>query len=152
MLEAARKGDRAALEAFIERHQARVLRFGLKMCRDPEDGRDVAQDTLLAASRSLAGFREASSPATWLYTIARSFCIKKRRRSKFAPAALVSLDDEVSSVADGLRDPQPLPTSKWNTGGSPRRSTPPSPPSSPSIGRPSYSETSKVSRRTRWPR
>ena len=106
LLEAARGGDRAALEAFIERHQARVLRFGLKMCRDSEDARDVAQDTLLAAARSVARFREASSPSTWLYTIARSFCIKKRRRSRFAPDSLVSLDGEGAGAAREVPDPR----------------------------------------------
>jgi RNA polymerase sigma-70 factor (ECF subfamily) len=110
LLEAARAGDRAALEAFLEQHQNRVLRFGLKMCRDPEDARDVAQDTLLAAARTIAGFREASSPSTWLYTIARSFCIKKRRRSKFAPSSLVSLEGDARRVAaelpDGRRQPE----------------------------------------------
>ena len=106
LLEAARSGDRAALEAFIERHQSRVLRFGLKMCRDAEDARDVAQETLLAAARSVARFREASSPSTWLYTIARSFCIKKRRRSKFAPAAVVPLDGEGREAALDVPDPR----------------------------------------------
>jgi RNA polymerase sigma-70 factor (ECF subfamily) len=110
LLDAARGGDRAALEAFVERHQARVLRFGLKMCRDAEDARDVAQETLLAAARGIARFRNASSPSTWLYTIARSFCIKKRRRSRFAPAALVSLDAEgrkaAADVPDLRRDPE----------------------------------------------
>ena len=106
LLEAARSGDRAALEAFIERHQSRVLRFGLKMCRDGEDARDVAQETLLAAARGISRFREASSPSTWLYTIARSFCIKKRRRRKFAPAAVVPLDGEGLKAAASLPDPR----------------------------------------------
>jgi RNA polymerase sigma-70 factor (ECF subfamily) len=106
LLEAAKAGDRAALEAFIERYQGRVLRFGLKMCRDSEDARDVAQETLLAAARTVGRFREASSPSTWLYTIARSFCIKKRRRSKFAPHSVVSLDGEAGEAAVSLPDPR----------------------------------------------
>lgn len=85
LLDAARGGDRAALEALIGRHQAQVYRFGLKMCRDPEDAQDVLQDTLLALARGVRDFRGGSSISTWLYTVARSFCIKKRRRSKFAP-------------------------------------------------------------------
>jgi RNA polymerase sigma-70 factor, ECF subfamily len=104
LLDAARAGDRAALEAFLERHQARVLRFGLKMCRDSEDARDVAQETLLAAARGVAGFRAASSPSTWLYTIARSFCIKARRRSKFAPSQVVSVDGEGRGVVERVPD------------------------------------------------
>jgi RNA polymerase sigma-70 factor (ECF subfamily) len=110
LLEAARRGEQAALEAFLQRYHGRVLRFGLKMCQDPEDARDVAQDTLLAAARGIGRFREASSPSTWLYTIARSFCIKKRRRSRFAPAALVSLESDgrkaAADVPDARRDPE----------------------------------------------
>jgi len=92
LLERARAGERAALEELLERHQRRVYRFGLKMCRDPEDAKDVVQETLLAVARTVKDFRGASSVSTWLYTIARSFCIKKRRRSKFAPEQEESLE------------------------------------------------------------
>ncbi len=109
LLDAARQGDRGALEQLLARHQRRVYRFGLKMCRDPEDAKDVLQDTLLAVARGVKDFRGASSVSTWLYTIARSFCIKKRRRSKFAPAEETSLDDESATearqVADEARGP-----------------------------------------------
>ena len=106
LLEAARGGDPQALEQLLERYQSRVYRFGLKMCRDSEDARDVVQDTLLAAARSLRDFRGASSLSTWLYTITRSFCIKKRRRSKFAPEAEVSLDSEAGPEALAAADPR----------------------------------------------
>jgi RNA polymerase sigma-70 factor (ECF subfamily) len=110
LVEAARHGDRQSLEALLERHQAQVYRFGMKMCRDPEDAQDVLQDTLLAMARSVRDFRGASSISTWLYTIARSFCIKKRRRSKFAPEPERSLDTEAapeaSRLPDSARDPE----------------------------------------------
>ncbi len=79
LLEAYRSGDDDALSVLLARHAAAVQRFGVKMCRDPEDAKDVLQDTLLAAARGAREFRGASSLSTWLYTIARSFCIKKRR-------------------------------------------------------------------------
>src|SRR5512138_371132 len=85
LLDAARAGDSHALETLLERHEPQVYRFGMKRCRDPEDAKDVLQDTLLAMARGVRDFRGASSLSTWLYTIARSFCIKKRRKSKFAP-------------------------------------------------------------------
>jgi len=108
LLDQARAGDRGALERLLSRHQPRVYRFGLKMCRDPEDAKDVLQETLLAVARGVKDFRGASSVSTWLYTIARSFCIKKRRRSKFAPEAVESLDarepgEEVRRLADPAR-------------------------------------------------
>lgn len=104
LLTAARAGDAVALEKLLERHQAQVYRFGLKMCRDPEDARDVLQETLLTMARGVRDFRGASSISTWLFTIARSFCIKKRRRGKFAPEER-SLDTEVSPEAARLADP-----------------------------------------------
>ncbi|MCA9632017.1 MAG: sigma-70 family RNA polymerase sigma factor [Myxococcales bacterium] len=110
LLQAAKSGDAAALEALLARYQNQVYRFGMRMCRDPEDAKDVLQDTLIATARGVRDFRGASSISTWLYSIARSFCIKKRRRSKFAPEVERSLDTEVGeqviAMADGGRLPE----------------------------------------------
>ncbi|MCC6527350.1 MAG: sigma-70 family RNA polymerase sigma factor [Polyangiaceae bacterium] len=89
---AARSGDADSVAELLARYQPRVLRFGLKMCGNPEDAQDVLQDTLFAAARTARDFRGASQVSSWLYAIARSFCIKKRRRRKHAPAELESLD------------------------------------------------------------
>jgi RNA polymerase sigma-70 factor (ECF subfamily) len=109
LLERARAGDARALEELLEQHQAQVYRFGLRMCRDPEDAKDVLQDTLFAMARSVRDFRGASAISTWLYSIARSFCIKKRRRGKFAPAPRdvrsIDADAAAGTIAAGLTDP-----------------------------------------------
>src|SRR6187431_1019585 len=102
LLEQARLGQPEALEQLLERHQAQVYRFGLKMCRDPEDAKDVLQDTLLSVARNVRDFRGSSSISTWLYSIARSFCVKKRRESKFAPKEAPS---SLDSAAEQLVDP-----------------------------------------------
>ena len=107
LLARARDGDARAIDALLERHQAQIYRFGLRLCRDPEDARDVLQETLLAMARGVRDFRGASSLSTWLYTIARSYCIKKRRRKKHAPAALRSLDTD--AAAEVARIPHPGP-------------------------------------------
>ena len=104
LVEAARAGSGAALETLLERHEARLYRFARRLCRHHEDAEDVLQESLLAAARGLRRFRGKSSLSTWLYTIARSFCIKKRRRSEFAPAE-VSLDTEAQLAARGVPDP-----------------------------------------------
>jgi RNA polymerase sigma-70 factor (ECF subfamily) len=109
LVAAARAGDAAALEALIARHQSRVFRFALKMCRRNEDAEDVLQETLLAAARTLKDYRGAASLSTWLYTIARSFCIKKRRRSRFAPTQIVSLGTEEARPVLEIPDPERLP-------------------------------------------
>lgn len=102
LLAAARAGDAASLEALLSKHQARLYRFSLKMCGSPSDAQDVLQETLIALTRSLHTFRSDASVSTWLYTVARSFCIKRRRKSKFAPIRTESLDQ---NVADFTPDP-----------------------------------------------
>lgn len=109
LIDAARAGDRRAIEKLLERHQSAVYRFGMKMCGESEDAKDVLQETLFAAVRTLPEFRGASSVSTWLYTIARSFCLKKRRTSKFAPERIESLEahaEASSEVPDHRRSPE----------------------------------------------
>jgi RNA polymerase sigma-70 factor (ECF subfamily) len=109
LLAAVRQGDGAALETLILRYQSRVYRFGMKMCGNAEDAGDVMQQTLLAMARLVREFRGDASISTWLYAIARSFCIKKRRRSKFAPHREQSLEALPSDRLERLSDPTPDP-------------------------------------------
>lgn len=81
LLERARGGDAAALEALLRAVQPQLYRFSMKMCRHTEDAEDVLQDSMMTLARSFRDFRGASSLSTWLFTIARSFCIKKRRKT-----------------------------------------------------------------------
>lgn len=92
LLVAARDGDRKALTALVERHQGRVYRFAMRTCGDPEDAREVLQETLLSMVRNLDGFRGDSSLSTWLYTVARNHCLQRHRTSKFAPQVIESLE------------------------------------------------------------
>ena len=94
LLAALQAGDDRALAKLLDRYAPTVYRFGVRMCRDPEDAKDVLQDTLLAAARGLHQFRGGASLSTWLFTVARSFCIKKRRKHVGAPDEVVSLESE----------------------------------------------------------
>ncbi|MEO6950257.1 MAG: sigma-70 family RNA polymerase sigma factor [Polyangia bacterium] len=105
LLAASRTGDRRALEQLLARYEPRVYRFGMRMCRDPQDASEVLQETLIAAARTIRDFRGGASLSTWMYTIARSFCIKRHRRSKFAPLDEASLD-EARDLATSAPDPE----------------------------------------------
>jgi len=109
LLAAGRQGDARALEALLERHQGQVYRFGMKMCRDPEDAKDVLQDTLLAMARSVRDFRGQSSLSTWLYSIARRFCMRKQQRNKQAQERERSLESGARTESEGLADPAEAP-------------------------------------------
>jgi RNA polymerase sigma-70 factor (ECF subfamily) len=80
LLAAVRSGDEQAVAELVERHAPSVLRFGVQLCGDEQQARDVMQETLLAAARGLRAYRGESRLTTWLYTIARTFCTKLRTR------------------------------------------------------------------------
>jgi RNA polymerase sigma-70 factor, ECF subfamily len=105
LLDAARSGNRDALDALVTRYEGHVYRFGLTMCHDAEDARDVLQDTLMSMARSLGNFRADSSLSTWLYTIANRACLKRRRRRVSAPRHVVSLETLDGVQRDQLAAP-----------------------------------------------
>ncbi len=84
--------DANALEVLLRRHQDRIFRFGMRMCRDREDAREVLQETMLAVARSAERFRGDASFASWLFTIARNACAKHRRRAAGEPEVFEAID------------------------------------------------------------
>jgi RNA polymerase sigma-70 factor (ECF subfamily) len=108
LVDRARAGRPEAIEALLEAHEPRLFRFAHRLCRHHEDAEDVLQESMLAAARGIRGFRGSSSVSTWLYTIVRSFCIKKRRRRVLTPT-LVSLEGEAALAARAVADAGPAP-------------------------------------------
>jgi len=88
LVEKAREGDTHALTTLLERVQPQLYRFSLRMCRHKEDAEDVLQESMLALSRSVSEFRGTSTVSTWLFTVARRFCMKKRGKSARTPGAV----------------------------------------------------------------
>jgi RNA polymerase sigma-70 factor (ECF subfamily) len=108
VLEAAQRGDPKAMERWLARHQSDLHRFAMLLCRDEDAARDVLQESLIAAARSLASFRGEAAPTTWLFAIARSFRAKQRRRRVGEPVSYVPLDDE-HLATEALADAAPTP-------------------------------------------
>lgn len=70
LLQAATRGDRAALAAFVRRTQAEVWRFVAHLV-DPASADDLTQEVFLRALAAAPRFRGEASARTWLLTIAR---------------------------------------------------------------------------------
>jgi RNA polymerase sigma-70 factor (ECF subfamily) len=64
----------------------------MKVCGVREDAEDTAQETLIRLARQLKEFPDARALAVWLYKVAKTQCLMSRRKSKFAPAQMLSLD------------------------------------------------------------
>ena len=77
----------------VKRYEQKLYNFSLRMCRDAADAEDTVQETFLNVFRYLKNFRYETKFKNWLYRVAASTCIKKRRKSKFAPERELSLDE-----------------------------------------------------------
>lgn len=107
LLRLAQRGDGRALDELLALHEKQIYRFGLRMCGNEDAARDVLQETLLSAFRNLRQFRGQASLSTWLYQIARSICIKSRRRGVGEPSSMESLEDKTArsvAAADAAPD------------------------------------------------
>jgi RNA polymerase sigma-70 factor (ECF subfamily) len=78
----ARGGDRAAFTALFERYNARICRYLARLVLDDDLGRDLAQDTFLAAWRGLASIQDDARFAPWLYRIATNLARSHLRRAR----------------------------------------------------------------------
>jgi RNA polymerase sigma-70 factor (ECF subfamily) len=65
-----------------------------------EDAEDTAQEVLLKSIPYLEKFEDAKALTSWLYTVARNRCWMSRRRSKFAPAQHLSLEELMPDAAE----------------------------------------------------
>ncbi|MDX2033989.1 MAG: sigma-70 family RNA polymerase sigma factor [Blastocatellia bacterium] len=84
-----------AFNQFFRQVEKRVYSFGVKVCGDREDARDIMQETLLQAFRSLPGLQFTDSTAlnVWLYRVARNSCLMMRRKGKYEPERELSLEE-----------------------------------------------------------
>jgi len=93
LIKAIQSGRKDLFTELVQRYERSLYNFGMKMCAEPRDAEDVVQDTFLNVYRYLDDFRYETKFKNWLYRIATSTCIKKRRKSKFAPERELSLDE-----------------------------------------------------------
>ena len=93
-------GNRQDAERALETLQGVVYGFGMKVCGSHEDAQDTAQETLIRLARQLREFPDARALSVWLYKVAKNQCLMSRRKSKFAPAQMLSLDDLMPKESD----------------------------------------------------
>jgi RNA polymerase sigma-70 factor, ECF subfamily len=84
----------ASTAALFERHGAAVYRRCRAVLGDEASARDAVQEVFLRAHAQRASFRGASSPFTWLYSIATTYCLQQLRNAKLRAKKLEALGRE----------------------------------------------------------
>lgn len=65
----ARAGDAAAFGELVRRHQRAALRLAAVICGSTEDARDIVQDAMVKAHRSLATHRGDGAVRSWMLRV-----------------------------------------------------------------------------------
>ena len=69
-LERLRRGETAAFERVVAEHTGDVYALLYRLTSDPEEARDLTQETFLRAFQSIGRFRGDANLKTWIYRIA----------------------------------------------------------------------------------
>jgi RNA polymerase sigma-70 factor, ECF subfamily len=107
LVQAIQAGDISLFTTLVQRYERSLYNFGLRMCGAAGDAEDLVQDTFFNVFKYLKGFRRETQFKNWLYRIAASVCIKKKRRSKFAPQRELSLEEFLPGDESGVDRPVP---------------------------------------------
>lgn len=96
-------GNPPAFDRFVEHFRAKIFQYHWLMCCHREDAEEVAQETLLKVFESFDQLREPERVRPWVFRIAKNACLMKRRKSVFAPAHELSLEQfrPARNEADG---------------------------------------------------
>jgi len=92
-VERLRDGDDASVEQALALLQSTVFSFSMRVCGHREDAEDTMQEVLLKSVPQLPKFDSPKALLVWLYKVAKSRCLMNRRKSKFAPAHELSLEE-----------------------------------------------------------
>lgn len=96
-LERLRRGEAAAYETLVAEHSGDVYALLFRLTSDPEEARDLTQETFLRAFQNIDRFRGDASLKTWIYRIAINQARNRwrwwRRRRRDVTVSLDATDE-----------------------------------------------------------
>jgi RNA polymerase sigma-70 factor (ECF subfamily) len=82
LVDDARRGDKGAFRALVQRYQRRAFSVALGMVHDPDDARDITQEAFLKVHKNLGTFEGDARFFTWMYRIVINLCIDHLRKKR----------------------------------------------------------------------
>ena len=82
LIRRAGRGDTAAFEALAEAYRGPVYRLALRMCGNPHDAEEIAQEALVRCWQGLPSFRGEAAFSSWLYRLTSNAAVDFLRREK----------------------------------------------------------------------
>jgi RNA polymerase sigma-70 factor (ECF subfamily) len=96
-IERLKRGEAAAFERLVHERSGEIYGLLFRLTENPEEARDLTQETFLRAFQSIGHFRGDSDLRTWIYRIAINQARNRwrwwRRRKREVTVSLDSTDD-----------------------------------------------------------
>src|ERR1043166_1967112 len=98
LMELVARGDTAAFEKLIERHQALVSGTVARMLGSNADVEDIAQQVFIRVWKSAGRYVARAKFTTWLLKITRNLVFNEMRRTKRHPHMPVQIEPEAEQI------------------------------------------------------
>ncbi len=99
-------GDTDAFNHLVEKYQEEIFAISLSVVKNPEDARDIAQETFLQAYVNLQQLRNPDKFSTWLKKIAwnqsKKQCRQHGKKEHIPLESVVQEQDEKTPVDEKL--------------------------------------------------
>jgi len=97
----AARGDDAAFEALMVRHQQRIYNISLRMMGNRQDALEASQEAMIKIWRNLGSFKGNSAVSTWIYRVTVNACKDILRKRKIPQVSVETLHEQGFDIADG---------------------------------------------------
>jgi RNA polymerase sigma-70 factor (ECF subfamily) len=82
LISSAQAGDRQAFTELVCRHQSAVVGLVYRMCGDPQQAEDAAQEAFIRVWQNLNSYKPQHAFRSWLYRIATNTTLDSLRRER----------------------------------------------------------------------
>jgi RNA polymerase sigma-70 factor, ECF subfamily len=108
LVEHARHGDQQAFAVLVRRYERKLIRVLMRLVHEPEQARDLAQETFWRVYTRLDRFDTARRFGPWLFRVGINLALDWLRSTRnAAPAASIDRTDADGQAVFELSDPDP---------------------------------------------
>lgn len=98
------KNDQSALSELIHRYQNKLFYYANRLLGDPDDARDVVQDTFIKVYEHINSFDTDRKFSSWIYRIAHNLAINQINKNKRVSAMELRTLDWLSEHHQEVED------------------------------------------------
>lgn len=112
------KGNKEVFEELLGRHQNGIYNYLYRFLDQGENVEEAFQEVFIRVIKSSLSYTPTAKFTTWVYTIARNYCIDHSRKKRFRQT--ISLDQEIveegdsyGTLGDRMKDDRPTPEEEF---------------------------------------